>query len=273
MRRNAIIMCCYVCVAAAFGGFFRWIQTLAAFEADTGLLIPGSIWTKLTALLCVAVTLGLLALVYGLRKREYYPARTCESVFRGSTPIPPYVYTLFAVIMAAGGVILFITSKFRAYQTLLRLLAFFSILSGAGFYYLMSSPYRQRERGMQCLCAAVLTLTLCFWLVLDYKLKSTIPSVWSYGIEILALAVDAIAFYYAAGYSFGRPKPYRTMFSVFLGAFLSLVTLADERMLGMQLIMGATAGMLMYMGWMTVATMREKKPMAPITEDGAANNL
>ena len=35
MRKNAIIMCCYVCVAAAFGGFFRWIQTLTAFEADT----------------------------------------------------------------------------------------------------------------------------------------------------------------------------------------------------------------------------------------------
>lgn len=261
MRKNAIVICCYVCVAAAFGGFFRWIQTLAAFETDTGLLIPGSIWTPLTGLLCAAVTVGLLVLVLKLRNREYYPARSCEVVFRGTTPLPPYLYTLFAVVMAVGGVILFITAKFRAYQTLLRLLAFFAVLGGGSFYYLMSSPYKNRESGMQCLCAAVLMLMLCFWLVLDYKMKSTVPNVWSYSVEILALAVDAIAFYYAAGYAFGRPKPYRTMFSVFLGAFFSLVTMADERMLGMQFIMASVAGMLMYIGWMTVASMRTEKPM------------
>lgn len=267
MRKNAIVLCCYVCVAAAFGGFFRWIQNLAAFETDTGLLIAGSVWTKLLTLLCLAASAGLLALVLGLRKREYYPARTCETLYRGTTPLPRYVYTLLAVIMVLGGVVLFITSKFRAYQTLLRLLAFFGILSGAGFYYIVSAPYKKREPGLLCLCAAVLTLTMCFWLVLDYKMNSTLPSPWSYCMEVLALAADAVAFYYAAGYAFGRPKPYRTLFFTCLGALLSLVTLADARMTGMQLMMAAAAGMLLYTGWMTVAGMRTEKPVEVPAED------
>lgn len=261
MRKNAIILCCYVCVAAAFGGFFRWIQSLASFEAETGLIIPGSVWSKLMVLVCVAAVLGLLALVLNLRKREYFPARTCEAVYRGTTPLPPYLYTLFALIMAAGGVVLFITAKFRAYQTLMRLLAFFAVLSAGSFYYLASSPYRQREKGMQCLCAAVLTLTGCFWMILSYKLNSTVPSVWHYGVEILALAADTLGFYYMAGYAFGAPKPYRSMFFVFTGAFFSLVSMADDRMLGMQLIMAAVAGMLMYSGWMIAASMRAEKPI------------
>lgn len=267
MRKNAIIMCCYVCVAAAFGGFFRWIQTLTAFEEDTGLIIPGSIWSKLMALLCVVAVAGILALVLNLRKREYYPARTCESVYRGTTPLPPYIYTLFALVMAVGGVLLFITSKYREYQTLMRLLAFFAILSAGSFFYLASSPYKQREGGMQCLCAAVLTLTGCFWMILCYKMNSIVPSVWHYSIEILALAADTIAFYYMAGYAFGKPKPYRSMFFTFTGSFFSLVTMADDRMLGMQIIMAAMAGMLMYSGWMTVATMRMEKPVRVKTDE------
>jgi len=267
MRKNAIIMCCYVCVAAAFGGFFRWIQSLTAFEAETGLIIPGSLWSKLMVLLCVVAVLGLLALVLRLQKQELHPARTCESVFRGTTPLPPYIYTLFSVAMAVGGVILFITSKYREYQTLMRLLGFFAILSGAGFYYLASSPYQQREAGMQCLCASVLSLMCCFWMILCYKMNSTIPSVWSYSIEVLALAADTVAFYYMAGYAFGKPKPYRSMFFAFMGSFFSLVTLADDRLLGMQIIMGAAAGILMYCGWMTVSTMRAEKPVEMETEE------
>lgn len=267
MRKNAIIMCSYVCVAAAFGGFLRWIQTLAAFEADTGLLILGSIWTKLMVLLCVAAGAGLLVLVLGLKKRDYYPAKTCETVFRGTTPLPPYIYTLFSIMMIAGGVILFVTAKYRAYQTLMRLQSFFAVLSAVSFYYLMSSPYKRHENGMQCLCASILTLMLCVWLILDYKMNSTLPSVWNYCVEILALSVDAIAFYYTAGYAFGRPKPYRTMFFSFLGGFFSLVTLADDRLLGMQIMMAACAGMLMYVGWMTVASMRTEKPIALMRED------
>lgn len=268
MRKNAIMMCSYVCVAAAFGGFFRWIQSLAAFESDTGLLIAGSIWTKLTGLLCIAAVVGLLVLVLWLRKQDYYPAKNCETVFRGTTPLPPYVYTLFTVMMIAGGVILFVMSKYRAYQTLMRLQAFFAVLAAASFYYLMSSPYKRHENGMQCLCASVLTLMMCFWMILDYKMNSTLPSAWNYCMEILALSADAIAFYYTAGYAFGRPKPHRTMFFAFLGGFFSLVTLADDRLLGMQVMMAACAGMLMYIGWMTVASMRTEKSIFPAQEEG-----
>ena len=42
MRKQAISICCSVLIAAAFGSFVRWIQNQAAFELETGLMIPGN---------------------------------------------------------------------------------------------------------------------------------------------------------------------------------------------------------------------------------------
>jgi len=259
MRKNALVMCCYVCVAAAFGAFFRWIQNMAAFETETGLYIPGSLWSKVLVLVCVAVLAGLLGLVVGLQKKQYLPAENCAAAFRGTTPLPPYLYTVLGVVMVLGGLILFVTSKYQTLQTVLRLLAFLTVLAGAGFAHMMAAPYKKRESAMLCLSSGLLVILGCFWLVVSYKLHSNDPSAWSYGMEIMAIGADTIGFYYLAGYAFGRVRPYRTVFFGLAGALLSLITLVDDRTLGMQMMFVACAGMLMYACWMIIANMRIEK--------------
>ena len=256
-----MVICCYVCVAAAFGAFFRWIQNQAAFEADTGLVIYGSIWSKIVVLLCLAAATGILGLVVGLRKKDFYPTTTCATVFRGTTPLPPYIYNTLAVVMIVGGVVLYVVAKYEQYGAILRLLSIFAVLSGLSFRYLVSAPYKKHEDALQCLCCAVTVLMYSYWLIVCYKLHAATPSAWTYGFEVLAIGANAISFYYVAGYAFGRVRPYRSLFFSMLGAFLSLVTLPDGHYLGMQLMFVASAGMQMYFAWMITANMRLEKPM------------
>lgn len=272
MRKNAMVLCCYICVAAAFGAFFRWIQNMASFETETGLYLPGSLWSKVMVLVCLAAVAGLLGLVLGLRKKEFFPATTVETVFQGNMTVLRYLYTGFGILMAVGGGVLFVVAKFQADQTILRLLGFLAILAGVSFPYLMSAPFRTRERAMLCLCSTLLVLMQCFWLVVSYKIHATLPSAWSYGVEIVAISANALGFYYLAGYAFGRVRPYRTLLFCAMGALLSLVTLADTRQAGMQMMFVASAGMLMYAVWMVVSSMRtEKLPTAAPEETPKTN--
>lgn len=269
MRKNAMVICCYVCVTAAFGAFFRWIQNQAAFETATGLVIYGSIWSKIVALLCMAAVLGGLALVIGLRKKDFYPARDCKTVFLGMPPVTTYYYNFMAVLMILGGAVLFVTSKYEQYATILRVLALFAILSGLSFRYLVAAPYKEHEDNLQCLCCTVMVLMYSYWLVVCYKLHAATPSAWTYGFEVLAIGTNAISFYYMAGYAFGRVRPYRSLFGSMTGAFLSLVTLPDGHYLGMQLMFLASAGMQLYFAWMIASNMRLEKPVSPAEESAA----
>lgn len=264
MRKNAMILCCYVCVTAAFGAFFRWIQNMTAFETGTGLYTAGSLWTKVMVLVCAAAIAGAFGLLWGLQRFSYFPTKNCEDTFKGTTPLAPYVVIAISALSVLGGVVLYVTAGGESNSFLLRLLAFFFVCSGLSFYHVMSVGTRKRESAMLCLCAAVLVWTASFWLVVSYKLHSTQPSAWTYGVEILAIGMDALALYYLAGYAFGRVQTYRSLFFGMVGAFLSLVALADDRMVGMQLEFAAVAAMLIYSNWMIMANMRTE----PIPEQG-----
>ena len=266
MRKNALIISCYVCVAAAFGAFFRWIQKQAAFEADTGLVIPGSIWNTIAAVVCLAAAAGLLAVVLGLKKQGFTPPDSCETAFRGLLPLTNYCGWLFAALMIAGGVLLLVMAGMDRYHTLLRLLALLAVLTGAAYVYVLAAPYKKREPAMLCLCTSLPALLCCYWLVVSYKLHGTEPSAWSFGFEILALSAAAVAFYYLARYAFNRVRTYRTLFFTLLGAFLCLVTLGDERYFAMKLMFLGCAGMLVLSAWLIVSNMRAAPPEVPAEE-------
>lgn len=256
MRKNALIITCYVCVAAAFGAFFRWIQNQAGFEQDTGLVIPGSIWNPVAALVCLAAAVGLLALVLGLKKQSFAAPDTCETAFRGIRPLTDYICLLFALLMVVGGLLLFVTTKYERYHVLLRLLAVLTVAAGLGYPHIMSAPEKQREPAMLCLCAALPVLLCSYWLVVSYKLHGAEPSAWAYGFDALAIGFNAIGFYYLAGYAFGRVHTYRTLFFSLLGAFFALVTMGDEQFFAMKLMLLACAGMQMLSCGLVVSNMR-----------------
>ena len=256
MRKNALMITCYVCVAAAFGAFFRWIENQAGFEQETGLVIPGSIWHFVAALVCLAGAVGLLALVVGLRRKHFREPETCEEAFHGIAPLSTYCVYLLTGMMIGSGLILYVQAGAERYPLLLRLLAIFAILSGMGLPYLLKEREKARDENLMCLCAALPVLMCSFWLVVSYKIHGTEPSAWSFGMEILAICADAVGFYYLAGYAFGRVRTYRTLYFLLLGTFLSLVAFGDGTVFGRKLLLLACAGTQLYCAWCVVSNLR-----------------
>ena len=70
--------------------------------------------------------------------------------------------------------------------------------------------------------------TLCLWLVSAYQKQAADPVVLDYVYEMLAIICTLIGMYFAAGYSFGRPKFRRCAVFSLLGIFFTLITLADS---------------------------------------------
>ena len=53
---------------------------------------------------------------------------------------------------------------------------------------------------------------------------------------------------------------HRALFAVMLGAAMCILALADERYMGMQLILLSSAGMLILYEWILVRNLQKKRP-------------
>ena len=112
-------------------------------------------------------------------------------------------------------------------------------------------------------------LMYALWLVVCYKANDINSVVWAYAVEIIAVSVAMIGFFYNAGYVFGQPKPWHSLFFSMIGAMLCVMCIADERYFGMQLIFISTALMFMYYTWVIIQNMGKKpQKVQPPVDDG-----
>ena len=81
-------------------------------------------------------------------------------------------------------------------------------------------------------------LFFCLWLVVFYKENAANPILWSYGMEILAIAMCLLAVFRLSAYLFYRAKPRRTIFACMLALITSLATLTDSVSLGARAVLG-----------------------------------
>ncbi len=260
MQKNAITMCSYVFCVAAFCGFFRWIQNQAAFELETGLMISGSIWTKLTVAVLLLSVGGIFFMVRRLWYRDYCPAQTFAEVIHGDAYWVNKVAKILAGLMIIGSVILYLMAQYHVYHTLFRTLALLGIASAVAFVKLSEVPYEKKSPNMISLLAAIPVVMYCFWLIASYRSNAAVPSVWKYGLEILAICSSVLGVFYTAGYAFDYPKPYEALAWLLTGALLSLVTLTDSRLIGLQVMLLAGAGMQLFYAWMIISSMKEEWP-------------
>jgi len=89
----------------------------------------------------------------------------------------------------------------------------------------------------------------------SYKQNSINPVGWDYAVEILTLIVDMMAFFRIAGFAYGVPDGKKSMFLCMLGAMLSITCLADNRLLGQQVMFFAIALMLTMYNWIMLANL------------------
>lgn len=153
--------------------------------------------------------------------------------------------------MFAALIILISTRNDELYK-LYTTLAVLAFLTGLSFPLTCSCARKRYSPAMVSFFMALPVLMFCFWLILSYKVHATTPIVWKYAIEILALCFAAVAFYYTAGYAFGRVKVKTTLVAAMMGAFMCIMTISDSRSFGLELLFVGSAGMLLLETWMIV---------------------
>ena len=252
-----LILSCYVCALGAFGAFFRWLQMQVARDAETGMMDSSilSILVPLT-ILCAAVLLylRLKKLCDGEKAlpTEFYAA------LKGSSVLCPVISWVIGVFTAIGGVVTMLNVTLDAQRGLYIVIAALGILCGLSFPLICSAARKRYSPGLTSLFMTLPVIMYCLWLIACYKANSNNPNLWVYAIEIIAVCCIITAFYYTAGFPYGRAKPRWAAYFCMMGAFLGFVTLADGRHLGLQLMLLGSVGMLIMENWLIIQNMRDK---------------
>ena len=262
MQKRAISICSYVAVAAAVCAFVRWIQNQAAFELDTGLAIPGTIWGKAAFLFCL-IGVGVVAWsVRGLWYDGLYPAQDYKTIIHGKQIWVRRITRAIAALMVIGAIIAFLIAGYELYSSIVRTLCVLAVVGAWAFVKLSEVPYEEEEvsANKQMILAAIPVVMYVYWLIVSYRTHAAIPSVWSYALEIIAICVSILGMFYFAGYGFEYPRPYLAVGCLLSGALLSFVSLLDDRNIGQTMMMVAGGAMQMYYAWMIISSMSTEWP-------------
>lgn len=264
MHKSPLQIGVYVIAAGAFGVFFRWLQLQLAF--DEGLAGP-SFWN-------VVVPLSILAAAWIFRRFvEQFRDDRCHlpTDFHGALKNDRLLYRMarvaFGALMCLGAVLVAATAETDPNAGFLRVLAAVGFLAGLSWPLLLREADKEPgESKTWVLCLLSMLPVLCYavWLVYEYQLNSLNSVIWAYVVEVLTLCVTLLAFFRIAGFAFGQPKPEKAMRLSMLGAFLCLMSLADERRMGLQLMFFASAMMLVLCVWiMTDNLVQDEAPPEP----------
>ncbi len=272
MQKHALKISAYAGVLGAFGSFFRWLQLQSAFDKETGLIKPSAL-NVLLPLILIGSAVMFYYLIKQLKAEGFEAPTDIKSTFRGTSIFYPIAFYAIAGITVIGGLAVFFTAGKYALPGAYRLIALLAILSGVTFPLICISSRKQYMPALVCIFMTLPIVMYCLWLIVCYKVSASNPTVWAYCIEVLTVCAVIIALYFTAGYPYGSAKPYRAIYSAILAAFMCIVSLADSRSFGLQLIMAGTAGMLIMEACMIICNMQEpvEKPEAvpEITEPEA----
>lgn len=262
MQKKSLEICCYVCGAGAFGVFFRWLQDQMAFD-DAG-LAEKSVFNYLVPLLIVASALLFHRFIEQAQNEKLYiPTDFCQAL-RNEGRLFAFFRWLSGGLMIIGGLLLISSCETDKDARLLLILALMAIASGLAYPLLLGSANdkygKLRHPTLACFGAFLPILLFAFWLVISYKKNALNSVIWSYLIEMATMTVAMLAFFRAAGFAFGAAKTWRSFFTIMLGAVMCIMSLADERNMGMQIILlGAAVQLVLYV-WILIMNMQKKVP-------------
>lgn len=262
MQKRSLEISCYVCGAGAFGVFFRWLQDQMAFN-EAG-LAEKSVFNYLVPLLILAGALLFNRFIEQAKAEKLYiPTDFCQAL-RNEGRLFTLARWACGLLMVLGGIVLIAGCETDKEAKMMFVLAGLAIASGLSYPLLLGSANdkygKLRHPTLACMGAVLPVLLFALWLVLCYKQNALNSVVWSYLIEMATVIVALLAFFRAAGFAFGAAKTWPTLFTIMLGVMMCLMSLADERYIGMHIIMlGAAAQLLLYT-WLLIVNMQKKQP-------------
>ena len=223
MRKDALKLAVVILTVGVFGFFFRWVQTLNGFEAETGLPVRGAGSGKLVTVYILLAVLS-FAVMSVLYRSKYRMLKTAEAL-RPATAAANVLCRIAGLGTALICAVLLFTAGNERYPSMQRLFAGAGICGGGALYFVCAGG-KKYPAGRYA--APVLTLFLCLWLVRSYKFSAEDPVVGHYVVEILALVFTTLAWYALSAFYYDRAKPARAMFTLELAIFLDIATLADD---------------------------------------------
>lgn len=268
MQKEALEKTCYIGGAGAFGVFIRWLQTQVAYNDDG--LADASVFNVLVPLSILAAGLVFFFFVRRYREKNYRLSAAFTKALHNDGLLYMALRVFLGVLMAIGALLLFISSEADKNVGFYRVLAALGLLAGVS-YPLILSEANQEEPRTRLVCAAHVApiLLYAFWLVTCYKVNSINGVLWHYAIEVVACCVILLAFFRVAGFAFNTPDTWHTLFFCMFAPFLAIVCLGDGRYMGMQLMLLATAGMLMLYSWIMISNLKRRKidPIAAAAQE------
>lgn len=266
MQKKSLEITCYVAGAGAFGVFLRWLQDQLAFD-ENGLSEP-SVFNFLVPLMLLAAAWMFTRFINKIQDDKcYVPRDFCDALFN---PGKLFAVARWAIglLMCLGAVVLLVTSETDVDADFIRIICLLAFLSGLAFPFVLGSANYDEFANVRFvrLCMMMPILLFSAWLILCYKQNSYNSVVWSYVIEMATIIVALLAFFRIAGYAFFAPNWRKCMLAIMMGAAMCIMSLADDRYMGMHIIMLSAALMLILYNWILFKNLRKKVKRSEVQE-------
>ena len=258
LQKSALETLCYVIGAAAFTVFIRWLQTQVA--ADDGGLYGDMVWNYLVPLFAIIAIFIFISMVNGYTKKRYILNEDLFCALKNDSKLYTAVSVVIGAVMAVGGLFLLASCETDQQALLLKILSVLGVLAGIAFPVLMRLyNNRTSNRSLMCVLATLPIILFAMWLITTYKCNDISSIVWGFGVEIIGVSIALCSFYRMAGFVYDAPDMKRSLFFSMFGAFALIVTLADERYMGMQLMLIGAICMLLYYCWVIISNLDRKE--------------
>ena len=271
-------------VGGVVGLFLRRWALSAAFEADTGLAIPGHPALLILIVYTAAMALGLFLLcrtmggsrcVADYRQAFYAPKSGNQIAFQSAAILLglssfitlPQVYPLY--LSRISQLEMGVYQGSPQLQALLfagpKLLQALLGMVGAVCLYLTARALSGAASKLTFRASTLIpAFYVCFWLINVYRSQATDPVVLSYAWHLFAILSVMLAMYYACGYSYENRHPRATLFTSLLSITFCLITLADPHTLAELLSLAAFLLWLVSASMALISNLTGTAPPAPL---------
>ena len=272
MRNKPLELSLYVAGAGAFGVFLRWLENQLAFNEE-GLADP-SAFHVIVPLFLVTCLVVFWRFLEKIEAKRYYIPEAFPKALISEHKLHSLLSYVVGAVMVLGALLLFSKSETDTYVGMLRLVAALAMLSGVAFPLVLMEAKREKPRHL-LLCPMMLLPMLHYavWLILSYR-RNAINSVpLAYGLDMLTALASMVACFQMAGFAFGGAKPKLALLSVMFSGSLCIMSLADTRYLGSQMILLATAGEMLLYTWILLQNLKKKERRVVVKKDDGFEHL
>lgn len=229
MRKYIVFLPAFGLLTGVLGFLLRRHELNTIFDAETGL---AQRWALITIAIVALLVLALVAISLISRKITalYDEPSNYIDAFASHSRAELVVSLVAAALIAIGAVMNYLERRSGGAQLNLGDFAFlvFAGASAVSVLFLAANRYRANSGMASCIFSVIPALFACYWMVIIYRDNGTNPVILDFYLQCVAMAFVSLAYYYEAGYVYGRKKPIMTIVTHFMAIALLLIVLADS---------------------------------------------